>query len=93
VLKFGGILFIAVACCASGPLKVRLSFRSQNVPPPPPFRCPLVVHGNKMVLCANCIMEQSMSKSDNRTMFLGFSFKEYSHIDVTDFIVSSSVSV
>jgi len=34
-----------------------------------------------------------MSKSDNRTMFLGFSFKEYSHIDVTDFIVSSSVSV
>ena len=39
--KFGGILFTpilltAVACFASGPLKVRLSFRSQNVPPPPP---------------------------------------------------------
>jgi len=41
VPKFGGILFTpiqltAVACYASGPLKVRLSFRSQNVPPPPP---------------------------------------------------------
>ena len=41
VLKFGGILFTpirltTVACYASGPLKVRLSFRSQNVPPPPP---------------------------------------------------------
>jgi len=46
-----------------------------------------------MVLCANCIMEQSMSKSVNRTMFLCFSFKEYSHIDVTDFIVLSSVSM
>jgi len=38
-LKFGGILFnpirlTAVACHASGPLKVRLSFRSQNVSPP-----------------------------------------------------------
>jgi len=41
VLKFGAILFTpiwltAVACDASGPLKVRLSYRSQNVPPPPP---------------------------------------------------------
>jgi len=41
VSKFGGILFTpirltAVACYVSGPLKVRLSFRSQNVPPPPP---------------------------------------------------------
>jgi len=41
VSKFGGILLTpiqltAVACYASGPLKVRLSFRSQNVPPPPP---------------------------------------------------------
>jgi len=41
VSKFGGILFppirlTAVACYASGPVKVRLSFRSQNVPPPPP---------------------------------------------------------
>jgi hypothetical protein len=41
VSKFGGILFTpiqltAVACYATGPLKVRLSFRSQNVPPPPP---------------------------------------------------------
>jgi len=41
VLKFEGILFTpiwltAVACYAAGPLKVRLSFRSQNVPPPPP---------------------------------------------------------
>jgi hypothetical protein len=41
VLKFGRILFTpiwltAVACCASGPLKVRLSFLSQNVPPPSP---------------------------------------------------------
>jgi len=41
VSKFGGILFTpirltAVACYASGPLMVRLSFRSQNVPPPPP---------------------------------------------------------
>ena len=41
VSKFGGILFTpiqltAVACYASGPLKVRLSFRSQNVPPPTP---------------------------------------------------------
>jgi len=37
VSKFGGILFTpiqltAVACCASGHLKVRLSFESQNVP-------------------------------------------------------------
>jgi hypothetical protein len=37
VLKFGGILFTsiqltAVACYAAGPLKVMLSFRSQNVP-------------------------------------------------------------
>jgi len=41
VSKFGGILFppirlTAVACSASGPLKVRLSFRSQNVLSPPP---------------------------------------------------------
>jgi hypothetical protein len=41
VLKFGGILFTpvqltAVACYASRPLKVRLSFRSQNVPSPHP---------------------------------------------------------
>jgi len=41
VSKFGAILFTpiwltAVACYASGPLKVRLSFRSQNVPPLPP---------------------------------------------------------
>jgi len=41
VSKFGGILFTpirltAVAYYASGPVKVRLSFRSQNVPPPPP---------------------------------------------------------
>jgi hypothetical protein len=41
VSKFGGILFTpvwltAVACYASGPLKVRLLFRSQNVPPAPP---------------------------------------------------------
>jgi len=39
--KFGGILLTpirvtAVACYASGPAKVRLSFRSLNVPPPPP---------------------------------------------------------
>jgi len=37
VLKLGGILFTpirvtAVACYASGPMKVRLSFKSQNVP-------------------------------------------------------------
>ena len=41
VLKFGGILFTpfwltAVSCYAAGPLKVRFSFRSHNVPPPPP---------------------------------------------------------
>jgi hypothetical protein len=41
VSKFQGILFtpirlIAVASYAAGSLKVRLSFRSQNVPPPPP---------------------------------------------------------
>ena len=41
VLKFGQILFTpiwltAVACYASGPLKFRLTFRSQNVPPPSP---------------------------------------------------------
>jgi len=49
VLKFGEILFTpiicniyniyiitAVACYASGPMKVRLSLRNQNVPPPPP---------------------------------------------------------
>jgi len=41
VSKFGGILFTpirltAVTCYASGPMKVRISFRSQNVPPPPP---------------------------------------------------------
>jgi len=40
-VSFGGILFTpiqltAVACCALGPLKVRLPFRSQNVPLPPP---------------------------------------------------------
>jgi len=34
-----------VACCASGPLKVRLSFLSQNVPPPPPK--PLYKHRYK----------------------------------------------
>jgi len=39
VSKFGGILFTpipltAVAYFAAGTLKVRLSFRSQNVPPP-----------------------------------------------------------
>jgi len=38
VSKFGGILFTpirvtAVACYASGHLKVRLSFKSQSVPP------------------------------------------------------------
>jgi len=47
VSKFGGIFFTptrltAVACYASGPLKVRLSFGSQNVPPPPPK--PLHIH-------------------------------------------------
>ena len=41
VSKFGAILFTpirltAVACNASGPLKVRLTYRSQNVPPSPP---------------------------------------------------------
>jgi hypothetical protein len=41
VSKFGQILFTpiqltAVACCAAGPMKVRLSFLSQNVPLPPP---------------------------------------------------------
>jgi len=41
VSKFGGILFTpfwlnAMSCYAAGPLKVRFSFRSQNVPPPPP---------------------------------------------------------
>jgi len=41
VSKFGAILFTpirltVVACDALGPLKVRLAFRCQNVPPPPP---------------------------------------------------------
>jgi len=41
LLKFGAILFTpirltAMACNASGPLKVWLSYRHQNVPPPPP---------------------------------------------------------
>jgi len=41
VSKFGGILFTPirltnVACYAARPLKFKLSFRSQNVPPPPP---------------------------------------------------------
>ena len=41
VSEFGGILFTpirltAVAYYASGPMKVRLFFRSQNVPPPRP---------------------------------------------------------
>ena len=41
VSKFGGILFTpiwltAAACYAAGPLKVSLSFRSKNVPPPLP---------------------------------------------------------
>ena len=41
VSKCGEILFTparltAVACCTSGTLKVRLSFRRQKVPPPPP---------------------------------------------------------
>jgi len=40
VSKFGGIMFTpiwltAVACYALGSLKLRLSFRSHNVPPPP----------------------------------------------------------
>ena len=30
------IRLTAVACNASGPLKIRLSYRNQNVPPPPP---------------------------------------------------------
>jgi hypothetical protein len=47
VSKFGGILFTpiwltSVVCYASAPLKVRLSFRSQNVLPPPPK--PLHIH-------------------------------------------------
>ena len=47
VSKFGGILFTsipltAVAYYATGPLKVRLSFGSQDVPPPPPK--PLHIH-------------------------------------------------
>jgi len=47
VSKCGGILFTpvqltAVACYASGPMKVRLSFRSPIVPPPPPK--PLLKH-------------------------------------------------
>jgi hypothetical protein len=33
---FTPIRLFGVACYAAGPLKVRLSFRSQNVPPPPP---------------------------------------------------------
>jgi hypothetical protein len=33
---FTPIRITAVASYASGPVKVRLSFRSQNVPPPPP---------------------------------------------------------
>ena len=41
VPKFGRILFTpirlsAMTCYVAGPLKVRLSFRSQNVPPPLP---------------------------------------------------------
>jgi len=41
VSKFGGILFtpiqlFTVVCYAAGPLKVRLSYRGQIVPPPPP---------------------------------------------------------
>jgi len=47
VSKFGGILFTPirltdVAYYATGPLKVRLSFGSQNVHPPPPK--PLHIH-------------------------------------------------
>ena len=39
--KFGGIFFtpiqlFTVVCYAAGPLKVRLSYRRQIVPPPPP---------------------------------------------------------
>jgi hypothetical protein len=45
ISKFGGILFIpirltAVECYASGLLKVRLSFKGQNVTPPPPKPLP-----------------------------------------------------
>jgi len=41
VSKFGGILFtpirlFTVVCYAAGPVKVRLSYRRQVVPPPPP---------------------------------------------------------
>jgi len=41
VSKFGAILFTLiwltfVGCYAVGTLKVRLSYRSHNVPPPPP---------------------------------------------------------
>jgi len=51
VSKFGGILFTpiqltAVDCYASGLLKVRLSFKGQNVPPPPPKPLP-----NTDILC------------------------------------------
>jgi len=47
VLKFGGILLTpirltAVACYATATMKDRLSFRSQNVPPPPTK--PLHIH-------------------------------------------------
>ena len=45
ILKFGQILFTpiwvtAVDHCASGLLKVRLSFKGWNVPPPPPKPLP-----------------------------------------------------
>ena len=41
VSKFGGILLTpirlsAMTCYVAGTLQARLSFRSQNVPPPPP---------------------------------------------------------
>jgi len=59
--KFGRILFTpiwltAVACYASGPLKVRLSFRSQSVPLLPPK----LLHKHQYIcILSNCAYFQA----------------------------------
>jgi len=57
VSKFGGILFTPiwltdVVCYASGTMKVRLSFSSQNVAPPPPNPSTNTEHMQTLSNCA-----------------------------------------
>ena len=70
VSNFGAILFTpirlpAVACNASGPLKVRLSYRRQNVPPPPPK--PLHKH---RYICQTLLVTAHFSQLTNTVLTL-----------------------